>query len=244
VTNLDDNYTKPKKKKKGLLIILLIAVVIFLGLVILIIITSQPPEGFELSESLPAALAARNILAEGMDLTPEQEAAVLEIFDSVGIGEIVSASEFQRGEEMTSFWLDDVETRHWGNVRIVVWLDNATKEINSIYFHDYTLWEDGEFVSLITNYYVPQEILETLHLATQLLISDFLIAPSTASWESRGSGGDWSFGRQDLNFIVQSHVTSHNAFGVPIRMPFQVTWDAFAMPISVIIDGEEVLSTD
>ena len=129
-----------EKKKRGCLIPVLIVLVIFLG---------AGTFGIMQIMQNPDAYQAKSMLAKELELTSDQESAMLEIFQSCGIGEITSANLFQSGEDRTSYHLFDEETAHYKGAEnaIVVWVDNTSKEIQEIYFRDHDIYLNGEVVS-------------------------------------------------------------------------------------------------
>ena len=101
-----------------------------------------------------------SMFARELQLNQEQKATMQDIFTQCGIGEITSVKSIQHAETKSSYWLTDNETEFYGkgsDYAIVVWVDNETKQIKEIYFHDQNIYIDGKVVTPITQYYVNEE---------------------------------------------------------------------------------------
>lgn len=133
-----------EKKRKGCLKPILIIAVIFI--IIGAIMTSIEK---------PSSTPSSSSLADVMELTEQQESAILDLFNRCGIGEVTSVTKFQSGEEETSYHVEDKITDNFNGTEsaIVVWLDNTTKEVNAIYFHDHDIFTDGQIVGNVSDYY-------------------------------------------------------------------------------------------
>lgn len=207
--------------------------------IILILIVSSLLTACEASvESSNSATTKRSTLATTLDLTNEQEAAVLEIFEACGISEIKSVEVFQQGETQTSYHLKDIEIASYRDP-IVLWLNNDEKNVDAIYYKDYDLYVDGSVAGNIADYYVSGEERDTYRVAAQMLVKKCLSFPDTAKYEAISG---WAFDKQEKkNIAVQSKVKSKNAFGVEYTASFQVIFDEYGSPISLILDGTEYI---
>lgn len=185
----------------------------------------------------PERYQAKSILAKELDLTSEQETAMVDIFTQCGIGEIISATQFQAGNDHTSYWLHDNETKAYRDA-VVVWVTNSTKALESIHYGDYDIYVDNQVVEKITAYYVNSKDRDKYRTSTQMLINETLNFPDTADYPA---SREWRYGIEDGLVIVQSSVTAQNAFGVPSTLDFQVKWQN-GNPVSIIVDGREYLS--
>lgn len=214
-----------EKKKRGCLIPVLIVLMIFLGAGVFGIM--QNPEAYQ----------AKSTLAKELELSSDQESAMLEILQSCGIGEITSASLFQSGEDRTSYHLFDEETAHYKGAEnaIVVWVDNTSKEIQEIYFRDHDIYLNGEVVSSVTAYYVNSEDRDNYRVSAQLAVKECLNYPDTAKFPAISG---WKFGIEDGIVIVQSSVTAQNALGAEGKNDFQVKFQNGTI-VSLILDGAE-----
>jgi len=181
----------------------------------------------------------KSLLAKKLELNADQEASMLEIFDRCGIGEIARVQTIQQGDESTSYWLDDSETVVYRNFdyRIVVYVNNNTKELESIYFHNNEIYIEGNVVSQITDYYVNSDDRNTYKATSQVMIKSLLNYPDTAEFPSISG---WTFAVEDGIVIIQSSVTTTNAFNVKSTLNFQIKAkndDIF----SLILDGTEYI---
>lgn len=216
-----------EKKKRGCLIPIVI-ILIFAGaftFVIMQIATNS--EQYQ----------AKSILAKELELTTDQEAAMLDIFTQCGIGEITSASKFQSGEDHTSYHLKDEETDAYKAGTIVIWVNNNTKAVESIHFQDYDIYLNGTVVAPITNFYVNSADRDSYRVSAQLAVNQLLNYPDTAKYPAISG---WRFGIEEGVVIVQSSVTSKNALGVEATLNFQVKFESGTI-ISLILDGTEYI---
>lgn len=220
-----------EKKRRGCLLPVLIVVLIFGGALI-----------FGISQIFqnPDAYQAKSILAKELDLSAEQESTMKEIFAQCGIGEITSASKFQSGDGQTSYYLDDEETAPYkgANNTIIVWVDDETKTIESIYFHDQDIYVEGKVLGQVTDYYVNSEDRDNYRVSSQMAIKGVLNYPDTAKFPAISG---WAFGVEDGIVVVQSSVTAQNAFGVESTVDFQVKFSSGNI-VSVILDGTEYIN--
>ena len=219
-----------EKKKRGCLIPVLIVLVIFMG---------AGTFGIKQIKQNPDAYQAKSMLAKELELTSDQESAMLEIFQSCGIGEITSANLFQSGEDRTSYHLFDEETAHYKGAEnaIVVWVDNTSKEIQEIYFRDHDIYLNGEVVSPVTAYYVNSADRDNYRVSAQLAVKECLNYPDTAKFPAISG---WKFGIEDGIIIVQSSVTAQNALGAEGKNDFQVKFQNGTI-VSLILDGTEYI---
>lgn len=183
----------------------------------------------------------KSVLAKELDLTTEQENKMTAIFQSCGIGEIVSATKFQGDETHTSYHLSDAETSFYKGVdyAIVIWVTNETKSIEAIYFHDYDIYVDGEVIGQITDYYVNKENRDKYRVSAQMAILEILQQPDTAKFPAISG---WAFGVDEGISIVQSSVTAKNALGAEITSKFQAKFNGEGNIISLILDGTEYIN--
>lgn len=224
-----------KKKGKGCLITLLIGIAILIGFIVLIAVVVNTA-----GDSTPTE--TKSELATVMDLTDEQEATMLSLFKSCGIGELSSVKKFQEGEDRTSYHIDDKETASYQSVSgtIVVWVDNATKTVQEIYFNDNTIYADGKVQGQLPDYYVSKEAREKYLISAELLVNQCLNYPDTAEYPASST---WRYGVQDGYDVVQSTVTAQNAFGVQDTMQFSIKFDRkTGNAVSLILDGKEYIS--
>ncbi|MCH5192230.1 MAG: zinc-ribbon domain-containing protein [Oscillospiraceae bacterium] len=221
---------KSKKKGKGCLIV-------FIVLIAFLVLTIVLAVAFKDAITGPSHSKVGIV----MELNDDQATDVLSIFEQCGIGEISSVELFQASEDRTSYYVDDVETAAYSGAdyTIVVWVDNATKTILEIYFNGVTIYADGEVKAQVSDYYISKESRDTYRVNAQVYVNQCLSYPDTAEY-SNISG--WNFGVRDGLDIVQSTVTSQNAFGVPSTMTFQVKFDrSTGAVVSLILDGKEYI---
>lgn len=184
---------------------------------------------------------SKSTLAKGMELTAEQEQAVLEVFEACGILEVKEVTTNQEGEQQTSYYVRDVETDSYkamgGN--IVVWANNETKAITAIYFDDNDIYVDGAVVAQVSDFYVSSTLRDEYRVTAQIIVKECLTYPDTAKF---GSSSKWAFGVKDGCDVAQSTVTAKNAFGMESTEQFQIMFDrATGNPTSVIIGGTEYI---
>ena len=230
-----EQQVKPKKKMHGCFIAVMITALAFAALVIVLAVVFHSPGSTEKP-------AQQSELAKVMELTDEQEKAVKAVFDSCGIGEITSVEVFQKGDDRTSYHLNDSESEVYKGAQmdIVVWLDNKTKAVQEIYFNDATIYAEGTVQGIIKDYYIPGELRTTYMTASEMLVNNCLTYPDTAKYPS--SSYEWRFGVHDGLDVVQAAVKAQNAFGVPSTMQFSIKFNrATGSPVSLVIDGKEYI---
>lgn len=228
--NIHGNYANTVSLKKFLITLAIILFYIFMAFNVSSINSSIQNQ------------YSNSILSKEMMLTNQQEKAILEIFDSCGIGEITDVKKFQGDETETSYHINDNETKYYGGVNytIVVWLNNADKTIKSIYFNDRDIYINGNVVSKVTNHYISSELRSEYRTLAELYIKQFLKYPKTAKF---GSSSQWAFSVNKNGYdVIQSSVDAKNAFGVESTLPFQILIDrSKQLPISLILDNKEYI---
>lgn len=221
-----------RKRGKGCLITMLIILVAFIVLVIVLANVFEkdaPPR------------VTRSELAKAMDLTEEQETAVLTLFESCGIGELSSVELFQASEDRTSYYVNDKETAAYSGAdkTIIVWVENESKSVQEIYFDDITIYADGEVKAQVPDYYISEEARNTYRTAAQMYVNQCLNYPDTAKYPGRS---EWRFGVHDGLDVVQSTVTAQNAFGVTDTMQFTIKFNrSSGEVVSLVLDGKEYI---
>lgn len=180
---------------------------------------------------------SKSILGKTMQLSTEQETAMIDIFTQCGIGEITSATEFQSGDDHTSYHLKDEETSAYKSGTIVVWVSNASKTVESIYFHDQDIYLNGTVLAQVTDFYVNSADRDNFRVSSQLAVNQLLNYPDTAKYPAISG---WAFALEDGIVIVQSSVEAKNAFGVEESLSFQVKFENENI-VSLILDGKEYI---
>lgn len=218
-----------KKKGHGCLISMLIIIFMF-GASIAFGITQM--------QKNPERYAKKSTLAKTMELDSDQESNILKIFTDCGIGEITSVSVIQSGEEQTSYHLNDKETAGYNHGPIVVWINNKTKTLESIYYQDQDIYIDNTVIAPVTDYYINSTDKSEYRVASQLAVKQILNYPDTAKFPSISG---WAFNIEDGIIIVQSEVTAKNAFNMESTSKFQVKFDSGNI-VSLIMEGQEYIN--
>lgn len=219
------------KKRRGCLLPFIVVFIIFAAIIGGIVVGVSSSEG----------TAQKSLLAKTMDLTEEQEEAMLAVFSACGIVELKEVAEFQSGEDHTSYHINDDETEHYSGVdnTIVVWITNSTKAVEAIYFADQDIYVNGSVVAQVSDYYVSSTQRDEYRVTAQLLVKQCLNYPDTAQF---GAASKWSFGVQDGYDFIQSSVTAKNAFGIESTERFQLKVDRESgEPVSLIIGSTEYI---
>ena len=180
-----------------------------------------------------------SLLATVLSLTPEQESAMIEAFDSVGIGEIVyidtvSIAHMTLDGEI-AFRVHDAETQAFDAVSLLtaiidVWICENTKEVIEIGYRAYDLMVDGEALRRISNYHVTALQRNELYIESRMLINE-LLYPYGVEFIPLHY---WTFDLLRGEFIAIAFVTVDESQPV-----FQITWDNERNVISVLIDDVE-----
>lgn len=222
---------KPRKRR-GCLIPLVILSVIFAVIAV----------GVAVGVTQTVSTPKQSALAKEMKLTDQQEQTMLSVFEACGIQEVTEVTKFQEGDDQTSYLVSDIETNSYGGARnyAVVWVDNSTKAVQSIYYNDHDIYIDGAVASQISDFYVSAAQREDYRVVAQLLVKECLNYPDSAKFEGLSK---WGFGvNEDGYDVVQSSVTAKNAFGMESTEKFQVLVDrATGTPVSLIIGETEYI---
>lgn len=211
----------------------LIPVLVFVGIVVAIVVAGTSGSG--------SGGTSKSTLAKGMELTAEQEQAMLTVFEACGILDIEEVSTFQAGEQQTSYHIRDVETDSYKAMKgnIVVWVDNDTKAVTAIYFDDNDIYVDDAVVAQVSDFYVSSALRDGYRVTAQIIVKECLTYPDTAKF---GNSSKWAFCVKDGCDVAQSTVTAKNAFGVESTEQFQIMFDrATGNPTSIIIGGTEYI---
>ncbi len=164
------------------------------------------------------------------EFSPEEEDAILTVFIECDINDLKSVKLFSTGEDQTSYYVSTSQVNN-----IVVWIDNDSKKVNSIYFNDYDIYLDGEVKSKITDYYMTDDQKAGFRVIAEELVTKMLVSPSTAKFAPTG---DWRYGKEEGVYIIQGYVDSQNSFSAMIRTEFQISFKDDKMT-SFIVDGIE-----
>jgi len=239
---MDNQVDIKPKKKRGCLIGFLIVVAIIIGIIILII-----RSGDSIFEDLAndrleheQQNAVINTISAAVEMTEEQEAAIMETFSAVGIYDIIRIEDItHRADGYTSFRLHNADTQFYGGF-LTIWI-SEDKSLDGIYrVSSPDIFTGGEIVTHLRDVF-PALTAERDRIIPRAreLIMDVLEFPDTAQFET-----SWAFSRQGENIVAQSTVNAQNALGMREDIFFQVTLNSWNIPISLIIDGQELLDQD
>lgn len=220
------------KKRRGCLIPFLVIIGVFMATII----------GIAIGVSSSEKTVQKGLLAKAMDLTEEQEEAMLAVFDACGVVEIEEVTQFHAGENQTSYHIRDEETKVYSGMRgnIVVWVSNSSKTVEAIYYNDEGIYVNGVVTAQISDYYVSRAQRDSYRVVAQQMVEQCLSYPDTAKF---GSVSAWNFGVQDGCDIILSSVTAKNAFGMESTEQFQLKIDRESgVPISLIIGNTEYIN--
>lgn len=179
-----------------------------------------------------------SLLASVMELNEDQDLAMQDIFNKCGILELKSVKEFQSGEEKTSYHIEDIETEDYKNLNftIIVWVNNDTKAVEEIYFHDQDIYVDGEVLAQVSDYYVSRKQRMNYRVAVQLAIAKLIKYPDTAKYKSDGG---WDFDIVDDYIIAESSFDAKNDFGMTITENFTAKFDRSSKKLVYLKLGDD-----
>ena len=203
--------------------------------IVVLVIAFNPPNDTQSPLATSEPSQQSSILTNAMDLSPVQEDEIITLFSSAGIGEIVSASLFQTGETQTSYHVHDAETFAY-RYPIVVWMSNDEKVVDTIYYRDNDIYDDNAVIAKVSEFYVSEAERKTVTARSKEYVLDAMVYPLSAEFKN-----SWAFDKQGENIVVQNTVTAQNAFGVMSDLFFQIIFDSWQIPISIIIDGQEFI---
>jgi len=191
-------------------------------------------------DNVNVAIPTRSLLAETMGLTDEQEAAILEVFEEAGIEEITRIEQAPTPEQnFLSFRLRNADTDFYGGFITVHLSDDEYRNVLTIFHNlaDEDIFAYGEIVNHASVFFpISATERNTVITQAQRWILDVLELPDSAVF-----GRGWAFERQEENIAVQSTVNARNALGLQAELPFQIIFNSWNIPISIIIDGQELV---
>jgi len=213
-------------------------VLILVPIVVLIAAAAVSIVVFGFPVSLPfLSSTSDTMLGQAMELTSEQEEAVLAVLSECGFQEISEVRTVKAGSKRTSYAVSDVETERFLDAEdaIVVQLLNETKTVESITFQDHDIYANGQVVAPITDYYLGRARRDEYLVATLAAVKARLDFPETAVFPSRSS---WSYTMDGENVTVQSTVTAKDGSGKETVYPFQAQFTGDEL-VSLTFDKDE-----
>lgn len=182
-----------------------------------------------------------SLLKKAMNITDEQEAEIIQIFNNCDIKEIVSVEQFRKIDTSTSYHIRDVETNRFKGMAgtIVVYIDNQTGKLRDIYFNDNDIYVDGSMVSKVSDWYISDDDFQKYRVLTQQYLAMMLQNPDSAEYPARSG---WSSGVIDGLDCLSSTVTVENIYGGHQQLSFVAKFLRQNKSIkSLTIDGVEML---
>lgn len=219
-------HCEAKLKKKGIplpVILILLVVLLLAGAAVSIFIFHFPIDPpFELAFGGKAP--SKTLLGETMELTVEQEEAMLEVLESCGFSQISDVRKIAGGAKSTSYAVNDASTERYvdGDDAIVVQVENETKAVDSITYQDQNLYLGGTVIAKITDYYLGSEERDVYLAAALTAVKARLDLPETAVFPSKSK---WTYNMDGDTVTVSSFVTTHDASGTETTQNFLITFE-------------------
>lgn len=164
------------------------------------------------------------VLGQTMELSKKEEAAVVAIFTECGLGEITEAKPLSSDETSDSYNVNDRNTARYMERanRIVVQLDKETKAVQSIACGNNSVYQDGELVAPVTNFYLGTEARDSYLSVCLTAVKSRLELPETAVFPAKSA---WKYSMDGDKVTVESTVTVKNTSGIEETRPFMVEFE-------------------
>ena len=220
-------HCEAKLKKQGsrlplLLVVLVLLIAVAAGVSVFVFhFPIDPP--FELAFGGKAP--SKSLMGETMELTVDQEKAMLAVLQECGFSELSEVTKIKSGATSTSYSVHDAATQRYvgeGDA-IVMQVKNETKEVETITFQDHDIYVRGNTVSKITDYYLDTDQRDVYLAATLTAVKARLELPETAVFPSKSK---WTYTMEGENVTVESFVTTHDGSGEETTRQFVARFES------------------
>ena len=238
--------TKKKAKGKGCL------AVFFIMFFIVIVITAITGGFPNTADNTPTGNNSSSVPEETSvfdafkDTSEEQKTEISNILSDCHIDNIKEITHDEMLQGMFTYTDENgygveegyrINTNDANNV--IVYIESG--KVIGIKYADNILYDNGEIVSLLTDYIVTSQEWSQITSSSMDYVKSALVSPSTAKFPNRlFDSNEWKVWKQDGFVFVQSYVDAQNAFGATIRNNFQLKISGQTV-VSFILNGEELL---
>lgn len=155
---------------------------------------------------------AGTVLAQGMELTKKEDAAVAAVLEECGFKEIREVKMVSSDERSTFYNVNDVDTIRFLDHAdaLIVRVNNATKAVEDISYQDIEIYINGHLITPITKFYLDAATRDVYLSATLTAVKARLDLPETAEFPSKSN---WRYTLDGENVTVESTVTSKTNSG-------------------------------
>lgn len=205
-------HCEAKLKKSSRLPLLLIPLVLLIVAAAVSVFVFHFPIDPPFELAFGGKAPSKTLMGEAMELTVEQEEAMLAVLQECGFSEISEVTKIKSGAGSTSYAVHDASTQRYidEGEDIVMQVKNETKEVETITFQDHDIYIRGNTLSKITDYYLNTDQRDVYLAATLTAVKARLELPETAVFPSKSH---WEYSMEGENVTVQSYVTTHDGSG-------------------------------
>lgn len=163
-------------------------------------------------------------LGQGMELTAEQEEAVMVIFDQCGLKEITQVDKVGEDRTTTFYAVQDGNTSRFMDPDdpITVRIVNEDKTVRSIIYRNLPLYANDQVLDVITEHYMDMSERDVYMQIVLNEVKDRLELPEVAVFPSRPY---WVFKEDGRTLTVESYVTTKDGSGGEEKRPFKAIFE-------------------
>lgn len=176
------------------------------------------------------------LLAHKMEVSKEIATPINVALQSVGIDYVSSIEHDVLLDD--AFGNDEIGYRvSTLNVDNIILYLNADSSVYQIKYAGNILFDNGESVKKIDDFYLTEQQKESIIVNVQEGVRKLLKSPSTAVFPNHN---EWFVIKVDGVTTVQSYVDAQNSFGAMLRSEFVVTIEENTV-VSLVFDGKEYM---
>ena len=94
------------------------------------------------------------VLGSGMELTEEQEEAMLPALAECGFTTISEVRKLSSNDAIATYAIQDTETIRYLDGEVVAVVDNVSKKLKSMTYKDYDIYLNGHLITPVTEFYL------------------------------------------------------------------------------------------
>ena len=161
-------------------------------------------------------------LGTGMQLTKEQEEAMLPVLEECGFTRISDVQMLTHDDEITTYIIHDTETIRYLEGDIVAEVDSASKVLRAITYKENDIYLSGHLITPVTEFYLDGAQRDVYLSACLDAVRARLEVPEAAVFPSKSG---WQYSMDGDKVTVNSTVTVKTASGQESTRPFRVEFE-------------------
>lgn len=174
------------------------------------------------------------VLGAGMELTEEQEEAVLAVLETCGFTQITEVRELSDNGITATYAIEDTQTsRFLEGGDIVAQVADETKTVESIVFGEKDIYLSGHLIAPITDFYLSSAQRDVYLSACLTAVRARLDLPETAVFPSKSG---WEYTMDGSKVSVRSTVTAKDTTGQEVKRAFQAEFEDGSF-VSISFEG-------